>query len=139
MPGMIDPLEQSAWPSSRLRWLLWVGFTVCWSAALLTPGGVIDATTGIENPKVHFTLAKALHVLAYAGFTALTAWLRLPFLYRWLMLLFLIGHAALGEYLQWSFPLLGRTGSVRDVLLDWTAIAIGLAASWKWWLAKPLA
>ncbi len=135
---MTSSQDNTVWPSAPVRWWVWFGFAACWSAGLLIPSGVIDRSTGIRDPGLHFTLAKTLHVLAYATFAVLTGWLRVPFSYRWWMLLFLAAHAALGEYLQWSFPALGRTGSVRDVMLDLAAIALGVAVSWKWWRAAAI-
>lgn len=129
---MSDSEEQTIRPSPRTRWLLWGGFAVCWSAGLLLPIP-IEAGTGLRSPEALFTYAKTLHVLAYATFTALSGWLPVPARYRWLLLVFLVGHAVLSEFLQWSIPSLGRTGSVRDVGIDLAAIGLGLAVSWKWW------
>lgn len=84
-----------------------------------------------------WTFSKALHVAAYALFCALCAWMLVPRPYRWLLLVFLIGHAMLTEYVQYLMhDFFGRTGQWSDVGLDAIGIALGVALTWRWWAAE---
>ncbi len=128
---------RGSWPAANVRWLIWWGYTLLWTAALLVP--VPDRPPGIPEDvwsyQIKVLFAKSLHVAAYAVFTMLSGWLGLSVRGRWLMVGFLIGHAASTEFLQWLLPT-GRTGCVRDVLLDVLGISIGLVLSRKLWLGS---
>jgi hypothetical protein len=113
------------------RWLLWIGYVVAWTTALLVPnpfksGNAPDVQTGLT------IFAKVVHVSAYAALAMLTGWLGVRGKGRWWLLAFLIAHAFGTEWLQHLMGL-GRTGSWRDVALDHLGIAIGLVLSWGLW------
>jgi hypothetical protein len=67
----------------------------------------------------------------------LTGWLVVRQRTRWLLLALLFGHACGTELLQYLMDV-GRTGSVRDVGLDWLGIALGVALTWKWYRLDQL-
>jgi VanZ family protein len=110
---------------------VWTLFATAWSIALLVPIP-IHPGPGLRTPEVLFTVAKATHVSAYALFAILTLWLPLRGGLRWGLVGLLPCHGAVTEFLQWSFPSLGRTGSVRDVIIDVVGISLGLGL-WFWW------
>jgi VanZ family protein len=116
------------WPSRKIRVLIWFVYVLSWSTALLVP------VPSLPDPDVQFTVAKALHVAAYAVLALLTLWLRLGGWWRWLLLAFLFAHGVLTEFLQWYFPALGRNGCVADVIRDWVGVTLGLALWFGWWL-----
>jgi VanZ family protein len=115
------------------RWLVWLLYSAAWSVALLSP----LPDTGdwsLENISLDlkFLFAKAVHVSAYALLAVLSGWLPVPRCRRWLLLVFLSGHAMATEFFQQFVP--GRTGCWFDVGIDHIGIALGLALTWKWWL-----
>jgi hypothetical protein len=97
----------------------------------------VDVTTTPEVAETAFYFGKSVHVAAYAVFTILSGWLRLPFRYRWFLLLFLSLHAFATEYIQnfvhGDFDWQARHPSFRDVGLDHLGIAIGVLCTWPWW------
>jgi VanZ family protein len=125
------------WPSRRIRGLIWLVYTVSWSTALLVPmpPAPIEA---LRDPEVEFTVAKGLHVLAYALLTLLTLSLRLDGAWRWVLLAFPFAHGVATESLQWYFAALGRHGCIEDVIRDWVGVALGLALWFGWPLSGRL-
>ncbi len=117
-------------------WLVWALALVTWTIALLTPDPV-QMSHAVLPAEAAFPVAKSLHVLAYACLTALLAWLPVRPRARWALVALLSFHGAITEYLQTFVP--GRSGSVRDVLIDHAGIALGLAVSWAWWRRSPKA
>ena len=117
------------------RWLIWTLFAIAWTVSLEAPVPVPepdpDATMQVTLKKV---FSKSVHVAAYAVFTILSAWPRMPMRSRLLMLFFLMVHANATELVQeemhddW-----GRTGKLSDVVFDQVGILIGLVIGWKWW------
>ena len=70
-------MEKSHKPGPALRWLIWLGFLVAWTVALLVP--IPDAPMPVgEGPDLKWLIGKPLHVSAYAFLTVLAAWLGLP-------------------------------------------------------------
>jgi hypothetical protein len=136
-PSPAEPLTLAApapWPSLAFRRRLWLLYGLAWTVALLMP---VPIQPPPESPlKEHiFTLSKALHVTAYALFTVLAGWMRMPRRYRVALLLVLIGHAMLTEWLQGVLENFShRTGQWGDVGLDGIGIVVGLGLSWKWWV-----
>jgi VanZ family protein len=117
----------------RLRWLVWSVYVVAWTTALLTPHPVRLAEA-ILPEDAYFPASKGLHVAAYAVMAILSGWLRVPWKARWGLLLFLSFHTMATEYLQGFVPT--RVPSWQDVLIDHVGLALGLLASWRWWLAR---
>jgi VanZ family protein len=105
-------------------------FVVVWTVALLTTQPVRVAQA-VLPPPVRFPTAKLLHVAAYACLVALSGWLPVPRRLRWLLIVFLSLHALGTEFFQQFVP--ERTASWRDVAIDHVGMALGLAASWRWW------
>lgn len=129
---MDDPEASVLRPTRLIRGLIWLAYMAAWSTALLMPQPVYVGAV-LQDPDVIFSVAKSTHVLAYAVFAGLSGWLRLGGRQRFFLLGFLAAHGVITEFLQWYFPALGRYGSVRDVLLDWLGVALGVAVTWKWW------
>jgi hypothetical protein len=121
----------------RFRRWIWLIYVLSWTTALLVPNPAHAGDN--ENLRLWlFLFAKAVHVSAYAMLAILTGWLRPTGLLRWLLLGFLILHAAGTEYLQYVMDV-GRTGCWSDVWLNLMSIGIGIGVSWKWWTADTSA
>jgi VanZ family protein len=128
----MDEREPALFLSRPIRWLIWSTYAVAWTTALLVPLPEMPPATGLHQPLPRFLFAKTVHVSAYALFTILSAWLRTS--HRWLLLAFLVAHAAGTEILQAILPT-GRTGCIEDVGIDLIGITIGVMLSWRWWRA----
>ena len=120
------------------RWTLWITLITVWTIALEIP---VPTTSHLPGGQViatnRYLVAKALHVIVYAGMTLSAGWLRIPVRYRWLMMFFLMVHAALSELLQLALESwCHRGGSLADVGYDQLGIAIGAALGWKWWMQE---
>jgi VanZ family protein len=119
-----------------MRWSLWTLFAIVWTVCLEAPGPLQQPDpSAITEMTLRLLIAKSLHVSAYAFFTVLSAWPRLPMRYRWLMMFFLMAHATVTEVVQavmheWW----GRTGDLWDVAFDQIGILIGFLIAWKWWM-----
>ncbi len=59
------------------------------------------------------------------------ACLRPPGVWRWLLLILLLEHGVVTEFVQLFVP--DRHGAVPDILIDHGGIALGLALTWPWW------
>ncbi|MBY0528463.1 MAG: VanZ family protein [Gemmataceae bacterium] len=119
------------WPARGIRCCIWLGYVVSWSVALLMRNPV-EPGNGLRDPHFLFYVSKGVHISSYVLLTILTAWLRTRGWVRWGLLVFLFIHASATEFAQAVLPL-GRSGSVRDVVLDLVGIAIGVALTWRWW------
>lgn len=118
-------------PSSRrYRWLVWSLVVGLWTVLLLLPISEHNPLERIPAARREI-LAKLAHVAGYAALTILAGWLRLPMRWRWLLILFLMGHASVTELLQ--VPI-GRGGSLNDVGWDHLGVLCGVLATWKWWI-----
>jgi VanZ family protein len=106
-----------------LLWPVWLTVFALWTAALLTTFPV-EVNKALFTPEAGFTAGKSLHVAAYAGLTLLGLVLPLPAGWRLAPVAVLSLHAFGTEWVQ---PFVGRTGSLRDVLLDHLGILLGLA------------
>ena len=126
--------------------MIWFAFALAWTAALLTPSPdrlarailawLVPGPEGGPELGDQFWLAsKSLHVMAYALLAILSAWLRVPWPWRWLLLVFISIHGFGTELLQHF--IVGRHASLRDVGLDHLGALLGLVLSWKWWLDRP--
>jgi VanZ family protein len=115
------------------RWPIWLVYVLAWTAALLMPvPEMADANTHHLILDRRFLLAKVVHVGAYVVMAGLTAWLRAPVRYRFVLMFFLMAHATISEVLQ-DITDLGRTGALVDVAFDHFGIALGTFATWSWW------
>jgi VanZ family protein len=101
-------------------------FLALWTWKLLEPNPVPE-TVNEEIPNdLKFYVAKALHAGAYAFLTVLAGYLPVQRSFFWCVIGVLALHAIGTEIGQTYVP--NRHGSVRDVLVDWTGIAMGLVA-----------
>jgi hypothetical protein len=114
---------------------LWVAAAALWTVGLVMPDPH-QYTGNALSEEAFFTIGKTLHVSAYAFLAFLGLQLRLSGWFRWLPILFLSLHAFGTEWVQWAFPELNRTGSLRDVALDHFGILLGLAAAGACWLIR---
>lgn len=134
----------------RWRWLIWLVYVLTWTWALLLPNPNDWACWLLGHPGDQmgdppfrlqlllfvesFFFSKGLHVSAYAVFAILSMWLRVPWRYRWLLVVFMSCHAMGTEFFQNFEP--SRHPSWRDVGLDHLGIILGMGATWKGWLAR---
>jgi hypothetical protein len=127
IPSNVEPLPAP----SPLGWrgLVWLLYFLAWTAALLLPmpGGTPPGLEWVTPWK--FSLAKSLHLAAYAVLAVLSGWLHVPLRFRWILLFIIMAHAPVTELIQLRVE--GRTGSLHDVGLD--HLGLGLVLSWKWW------
>jgi VanZ family protein len=120
--------------STTGRWWVWLLYVVAWTTALLVPVPTTgNWDLGDTEIDLRFVIAKTVHVSAYALLAALTAWLRAPVRWRFLLMFFLMLHGTLTEMVQWTIESLGRTGELRDVAIDNAGIAIGMVLTWRLW------
>lgn len=117
-----------------LRWSVWGLYVALWSLALLTPYPA-DVNQAVLPATWREPAAKALHVGAYALLAILSAWLRVPWRQRWLLLAFLSFHAAGTEFGQLFVP--RRHASLRDVGFDHIGIVWGVIVTFGWWMTRP--
>lgn len=129
---MSFPSRQVPFVGPAWRWLMWSVYGLAWTTVLLTPQPV-HVAEAVLSSSIEFFTAKCLHIGAYAGLTMLTGWLQVVPRYRWLLLLFVSAHAFGTEFLQGFVP--ERYPSLRDIGFDHLGIVVGLALTWRWWLA----
>jgi VanZ family protein len=122
---VFDPAGLPPW----LRWTAWGVFALLWTIALLATFPV-TARDAVLAPSEGFTAGKTLHVLAYALFAMLTAWLPASSSTRWTLLGFVSFHAFATEFLQ---QFVNRTPSIADIGLDHVGIVLGFVSTWKRW------
>lgn len=118
-------------------WWLWWAITVVWTAALIVPTPTPTFLGPSEETRqlVKLIVSKTAHVVAYAAWTVLSGWLRPSLGRRLLLLLFLLAHGVVTEWIQEQLPY--RSGLLRDAALDHLGVLLGLAASWRWWTSGP--
>jgi VanZ family protein len=120
------------------RWLVWALFVIAWTIALLWP---VQPEIGVEQiddllAPFRYAVTKTLHVTAYAVLTLLTAWLKAPMRYRWLLVFFVMAHGTATEMGQLTMNQMGvssRLGDLRDVAFDNLGVLIGSIVGWKLW------
>jgi hypothetical protein len=125
---------------SRWRWVVWVGFVVAWTVALLYPVVPHGGVERLREESFRYFVAKTVHLSAYAVFTILTGWLRAPLRFRPLLMFVLMAHATATEMGQWWMNDVmhwsERTGHLHDVAYDNVGVLLGLLVSWKWWVRE---
>jgi VanZ family protein len=97
-----------------------------WTYELLAENPVPESVRRAIPAGWSFWLAKGLHVGAYAALTVLGGLLPVSRTAFYGVVGLLVLHGVAGEVGQTFVP--GRTGSVRDVALDWAGIGLGLLA-----------
>jgi VanZ family protein len=103
-------------------------FLALWTYELLAENPVPESVSRAIPDEWKFWLAKGLHVAGYAFLTVLAGLLPVPRVYFWLVIAFLVLHGIGTEVGQTYVS--GRQGSVRDVVLDWAGVGLGLLALW---------
>jgi VanZ family protein len=118
-----------------MRWRIWTLFVIAWTISLEAPVPLPQPEPdAITEMTLRMLFSKSVHVAAYAVFTLLSAWPRLPMRHRWLMMFFLMAHATASEVMQVALhPWCGRGGNLWDVAFDQIGILIGFLIGWKWW------
>jgi VanZ family protein len=106
--------------------VLFVSLLALWTWKLLEPNPLPDAVEREIPSTMKFVLAKSLHAAAYACLTILAAFLPVSSLGFRAVILLLALHGIGTEIGQTYVP--NRTGSVRDVAIDWSGIGVGLLA-----------
>lgn len=132
-------------------WLLWA----CWCLVILKfssdPGAVSGAKSGLILEKIvallttlglknlnqdgmHFLIRKAAHTINYlclglVAFNALRFEKNLPLLKKLgIAFVMTVSFAGCDEYFQTFIP--GRSGQIRDVMIDGMGASIGLIGVW---------
>jgi VanZ family protein len=112
--------------------LTFLVFLSLWTWKLLEPSPVPeDLAEGLAKAGLSFTAAKTLHASGYAFLTVLAGTMPASRAWRRGLIGFMVFHGALSEFLQWAMPF-NRTGTVRDVLIDWLGVSLGVLLLW-WW------
>jgi VanZ family protein len=130
-PATLELAPQPLAPRTNLvLWLLWTAFVTVWTFLLLMPRPH-ELVPSEEILEYSFSIAKTLHVSAYALFAILSAALPVSPRRRWLLIVFMSAHAFLTEFGQIFSE--DRHPSLRDVGIDHLGMVLGMALSWKWW------
>jgi VanZ family protein len=111
-----------------LPFAVFVFFLGVWTYELLAENPVPESVSRAIPDEWKFWLAKGLHVVAYAVLTVLAGLLPVPRVYFWLVVAFLVLHGVGTEVGQRYVA--NRHGSLRDVILDWAGVGLGLLALW---------
>jgi len=119
----------------RIWWALWCLYAIAWTTALLATFPLAAKDTIVPS-EYCFETGKVLHVSAYAVFALLTSRLPLSVAGLRLMLLFVVLHGPLTEFLQ---QFTGRTASLMDVGFDLLGVGLGVVCSWPRWKGPPAA
>jgi len=109
-------------------------FLGLWTWKLLEPNPVPEAISQEFSADTKFILAKSLHAGVYAFLTVLAAFLPVRRPYFWLVVATLMLHGVGTEIGQRYVP--NRHGSIRDVLIDWAGILLGLAMLRVWQMRR---
>lgn len=125
-PGAV-PLPPEGLGSGRgdaFRFLVFAAFLGLWTWKLLEPSPVPEALSAELGGDLKFVLAKSLHACAYAFLAVLVHALPVPRYWHWFLVGLLALHGAATEVGQTFVE--GRSGSVRDVVIDWAGVAGGV-------------
>ena len=114
-----------------IRFAIFLVLLGLWTWKLLEPHPVPEGIReGLEKAGLSFIAAKTLHAAGYAFLTVLAFTLPVPRRWKWIIVGFLVLHGVGTEIGQTFVP--SRTGRVRDVLIDWLGIGLGLLAVFAW-------
>lgn len=113
-----------------MRWLVWCGFTIVWTKALLSPIP-IDPAVSREHSTLLFYVHKTTHVAVYALYACLSAWIATSPRLRRCLLLFLLTHAVVVECGQNWVP--GRYATLHDIGLNLVGISVGVLITRARW------
>ena len=118
--------EAGVGSSLRLRLHLFVLLAVLglWTWTLLEPNPVPEAVSAKLQGEARFAAAKGLHACSYGFLTLLAVTLPVSKYWRWFFVALLALHGVATEIGQTFVP--NRTGSVRDVLIDWGGVLVGV-------------
>ena len=105
------------------RFVVFAAFLGLWTWKLLEPHPVPEELAAQLGSDWKFVLAKSLHAGAYAFLTVLVFALPVPRRWHWVLVVVLALHGAATEFGQTFVP--NRTGTKRDVIIDWVGIALG--------------
>ena len=103
-------------------------FLGLWTWKLVEPNPVPEQLARRLSGDERFAAAKALHAGGYAFLTVLAVALPVPNYWRWFLAGLLALHGVATEVAQTFVP--NRFGSVRDVLIDWAGVLLGVVA-WR--------
>ena len=107
-------------------WLMWWVLLAAWTVGLLIPDP--QKISVLESaPETGFVIAKSCHVVVYAVLAGMLVWLPGRPSWRWRLVVVLSLHGCGTEFLQ---RFTGRTGSLRDVVLDHVGISLGCLLTW---------
>lgn len=115
--------------------VVFVFLLALWTYELLAENPVPDSVKRVIPVEWRFWLAKSLHVCAYAVLTILAGLLPVPRVYFWLVIALLFLHGIATEVGQTYVA--GRHGSIRDVLLDWAGVVLGVLVLWPMGRLRP--
>jgi VanZ family protein len=114
----------------RLPWWPWLAVLGVWTALLVFPGYWFPHPPPAVSVG-ELGAGKLLHVAAYAALAASAGWLPASVGWRTLLVVLLVGHGGLTEWLQTFVP--WREGCWRDVGIDAAGVTVGWLASRWWW------
>lgn len=116
-------------PFAVLHGIVFVAFLTAWTIALLSPVPNKSAERVLGGEFWVFMFGKGLHISAYAFLTVLGGTIVLFGRHRRWVFMALVAHGATTEFFQ---QFVGRTASIRDVLLDAIGILIGCLVIFAW-------
>ncbi|MBX9624914.1 MAG: VanZ family protein [Gemmataceae bacterium] len=117
------------------RWAVFLGLLGLWTWKLLQPQPVPEELKeGLAAFQLDFLAAKSLHAGGYALLTVLAGTLVPGRWWRVGAVAFMALHGVGTEIGQLYVP--NRTGTVRDVLIDWAGVAAG-AVVLRWFDRRP--
>ena len=105
-------------------------FLGLWTWKLLEPSPLPERIAEGIPTDWKFWLAKLLHASAYAYLTLLARWLPIRRAIFWCVVVLLALHGVGTEIGQTYVP--NRHGCVRDVIIDWVGVGMGLGVV-RWW------
>jgi VanZ family protein len=120
--------------ATMIRSSLWLLAMAVWTVLLLTPDPAKPVRDSLSDDET-FTLAKLLHVTAYACLTASGVWAFRPYPAMRYVAWGLVAHGAITEYLQTYVPT--RHGCVRDVILDSIGVGMGFLVL-RYWFGRHM-